>query len=316
MMENSNNKSALPQITDILKNQRNLKERARKKPKPTEMILQGLARGVIANLSGTASVGKSTLIYQAALEAAGYTFTVSGLKGNQERIRVAYFPAEDPESPSWHKDYYFLNRLTETDLDDISEKFVINDLYNETPDITSEYWIQYIRYYAERFDLIIIDTLRCFHNKNEVSDEAMNEILDAMRSIIKDTKSSILFIHHTNKDAEKHGVAALHSSRGSSVLSCDPKWLAVMLPATEDQLKEHGVDIKFEDVSNYCSLKLVKENFSNSKANYLYKRVSDKKYGTEGFHFEIIEKSDAKPPKENKTKRIINKGFNVRNEEE
>ena len=71
-----------------------------------------------------------------------------------------------------------------------------------------------IEKHSARF--VVIDTLSHLSNGDENSKQEMQPVMDALSDTSRDTKASIMPIHHTGKPNEKSGKSTVYRSRGST----------------------------------------------------------------------------------------------------
>ncbi|UYM18585.1 helicase RepA family protein [Endozoicomonas euniceicola] len=310
-----NNNKIITTTSEITRNERDLRLRARAKPKPIETLLLGAPRGIMASFVGIGAIGKSTLVQQMLLEACGYTLTNTGLRGTISNVKAAYFPVEDPDAPSWHRDYNFLSKLNDEQLDLICNNFVVNDLYNETPDIMSTYWAEYLSYYAAKYDILFLDTFRCFHNKNELDGSEMDIVTKQIITIAKKFNIIVGFTHHSSKEAGKSSDLSQFACKGSAVLVDHSKWNAVVGNVADSVFLDYGLlNLKDDEKKHYCALAMPKANFSNNKEVFLYKRISSNIPDIAACTFKKIEKQSMKQElEERRTEKDKRKKINYGN---
>ncbi|MGI2027021.1 AAA family ATPase [Endozoicomonas acroporae] len=263
------------------------------KPKPLPMKLPGLTENVIAGVIGQGGLGKSGLIHQIIMEASGFKNRLD-FKGNQGILKTAYLPAEDPYQAIKHRLYHQLHSsgMTRDEIAVFAEYHHIDSLFDETPNIMDDHWIEYLHTYASIYDIIVIDTLRIFHRQNENDGSEMTQVVEAMKQIIKETKSSLVFVHHATKEASKNKDVAddQFACRGSSVIVDNSKWIMNLSPVSRVRYEsEFNQLMKYENENNdYVSFKVTKKNFSKEDSTYLVKRVGSDIPDISGFHFERI----------------------------
>jgi len=109
--------------------------------------------------------------------------------------------------------------------------------------------------------LIVIDPVSRFKGGDENSQEDMTRFVEELERIRTATGSTILIVHHANKDSMRSGGAdEQYAARGASALTDGVRWQANMARMHPDEGKQAG--IRKEDVGNYVKLAVAKSNYT------------------------------------------------------
>jgi len=93
---------------------------------------------------------------------------------------------------------------------------------------------------SENYRFIIIDTLRLTHDGDENDNGFMTQILRYFNQLARQTKSSILLLHHENKGGSGDSDAGAGSVRGASAIVDNSRYVARMQTMTPDEGKKRG----------------------------------------------------------------------------
>lgn len=213
------------------------------KPEDLDFVLPGLLAGTVGSIVSPGGAGKSMLAMQLLVQLAGGP-DVLGL-GALKRGRVVYFAAEDPKCALLHRLHHFGFYLSPEERKTVSQNLVVRTLLGKHPNLLDPGWINNIRSLASESRLIVLDTFRRFHLKDENSSSDMNDVLNIMDTIGLETGCSIVFIHHANKGSVYSGNGDMQqASRGSGALVDNTRWQAFLSPMSKEEAKEWGVEEK------------------------------------------------------------------------
>lgn len=226
-------------------------------PAPLDFTLPGIIAGTTALMVSPGGVGK-TFLSQQIITAVGsgvelwHPFYRRGWSKDQEALeRVDKLPklgqghqgpvlalnAEDPLCVMEHRYHSYLTALPSDDCDVVVEaaeegKIEFRTLFNVRKLMSSQKQLNpkalaVLEMAAQGRRLMIIDTLRTFHDGEENSNDAMSILLTALMNISKNTHCTILVVHHAGKgsaakeDNEKaRGASAIvDNGRGMLVLN-------------------------------------------------------------------------------------------------
>ncbi|GGB52306.1 hypothetical protein GCM10011502_26840 [Oceanisphaera marina] len=209
-------------------------------PQPLDYVLPGLIAGSVGSLISPGGVGKSMFALQLSILIAGGSDRLG--VGALPIGRVVYLPAEDP-FPILHQRLYTLGKyLTYEERQLVDENLTIIPLNGDMPDLMSKKWFEVVESLAKYSRLLILDTLRRFHQAEENSGTDMAELIGVMEKIASVTGCSILFLHHANKSSAHYaGIDQQHATRGSSVLTDNVRWQAYLVGMTQEEAKKNGI---------------------------------------------------------------------------
>ena len=153
----------------------NIMEAFEAKPQPIDYVLPNLAIGTIGAIVSPGGVGKSMLALQLAVQ---ITCGVDLLNfGEYPTGLVAYLPVEDSETIVHHRLYALGKYLTARQQQIVADKLLVEPLVGKCPNIFSPGWSNLINEISKSRRLIILDTLRRFHQEDENNSGAMSKVL-------------------------------------------------------------------------------------------------------------------------------------------
>lgn len=172
--------------------------------------------------------------------ASGFNSLESGT--TLEKGKVFYLAAEDPEAALHHRLHSIGKIIDPNALTSIEENLTIELPEGETVDLLTP---ESESKFAERltgYRLLIIDTLRRVHSKNENDSGEMAAVISKMEWIAAESGVSVIFLHHSNKSAALNGqVGEQQSSRGSSVLVDNVRWQGFLATMSKEEAKKNGI---------------------------------------------------------------------------
>jgi len=218
----------------------NIIEAFEAKPQPIDYVLPNLAAGTVGAIVSPGGIGKSMLALQLALQ---ITCSVDLLDfGEYPTGLVAYLPVEDSVTIIRHRLHALGKHLSARQQQLVAEKLLIEPLVGKCPNIFLPGWNDLINEISKGRRLIILDTLRRFHQEDENNSGAMSKVLGKLEGIAADTGCSIIFLHHSNKSAATMGVGDIQqASRGSSVLVDNIRWQSYLAGMTAQEAKTYGI---------------------------------------------------------------------------
>ncbi|HGH0372788.1 TPA: helicase RepA family protein [Yersinia enterocolitica] len=218
----------------------NIMEAFEAKPQPIDYVLPNLAAGTVGAIVSPGGVGKSMLALQLAVQ---ITCSVDLLNfGEYPTGLVAYLPVEDSATIIHHRLYALGKYLTEREQQIVADKLLVETLVGKCPNIFTASWNNLINEISKGRRLIILDTLRRFHQEDENNSGAMSKVIGKLECIAADTGCSIVFLHHSNKGTTTMGVGDIQqASRGSSVLVDNIRWQSYLTGMTALEAKMYGI---------------------------------------------------------------------------
>lgn len=210
-------------------------------PQPLDFVLPGMLAGSVGAIVSPGGAGKSMAALQIGAALAGGP-DLMGL-GEYPTGKVVYLPAEDPEPAIIHRLHALGAHVPQAQREAIAERLVIESLIGHEVNLLDQRWTDAISRAAEDSRLLILDTLRRFHQEEENDSGAMARVVGRMEAIAASTGCSIVFLHHSSKAAALGGMGdQQQASRGSSVLVDNVRWQAYMAGMSKSEAEEYGVD--------------------------------------------------------------------------
>ncbi|WP_167631387.1 helicase RepA family protein [Mariprofundus ferrooxydans] len=206
-------------------------------PEPLDFVLPGFLAGTVGALVAPGSTGKSMLALQIAIKIAGGH---SPFPLHTKTGPVLYLAAEDPAVVLQHRIHKIAKHIGNISLISKNLRLAPCDGMNiQNADVEAG-----IIASGTGCRLIILDTLRRFHEDEENDGRAMVAVIAAMERVAKATGASVLFIHHASKSAAVNGQGGTQqASRGSSVLVDNIRWQGFLAGMTCDEADERGVPL-------------------------------------------------------------------------
>jgi len=254
----------------------NLEKCFGEEPRELDFVLPGLLAGTVGALVGTGGTSKSSFMLQVALMLAGGPDTLDLQKidknwKKKEIDRVCYIAAEDPQ-PILQRRSHSLGALMSPEARGMVRcALEIHCANGFLLDITEHRWNQWLFDIAKGTRLVIIDTLRRVHQLDENESGAMSRLVGVLENVCKETGTTILYVHHTNKGGAQSGEAT--STRGSSVLTDNARLQLNLVTMNDAEAKENGIDENHR--KRYVRLVYAKTNYCAPYADTWYKRCAE-----------------------------------------
>lgn len=209
-------------------------------PPELDFTLPGLLRGTVGAIAATGSTGKSFLALQLCVMIAT-KFKVDFLNlpmpnsatYNKNILWPVYITAEDPAEILHHR-LHSIGRHVPPEHRRLLDVMEIHSAMGLSPYVITqgksgpERNIKLISALKTLFferDVCFIDTLNLFHGLSENSNDEMKLVVDIFKEMAQQCKTSIVFLHHTNKLSTLSGKAdEQQASRGASALSDNVRW--------------------------------------------------------------------------------------------
>lgn len=196
-------------------------------PVPFDCIWPGFVAGTVGVLYGPGGTGKSMLAVELAI-AVAIGVDVAGITGACATGPVVYLTAEDPEQAIRHR-LYALSRhhVSASDWERVKHALLFKFVGGEVPDLMRD--TTYLQEAAQGARLLILDTMRRFHDGDENDSRAMKLLLAKIEAVAHQTGCAILIIHHASKVATlNHHVANQGAAKGSSVIIDHARFAAAL----------------------------------------------------------------------------------------
>ena len=187
-------------------------------PSKLDFIFPGLLRGMVAGVVSAGGTGKSMWALQVcAAIACGFD---SLNYGQINEGKSVFLSAEDPSVVTDIRIHKLGEHLSQEQKLKFHDNCRIYPLLGMNPNIFDKDWFDTVKYLSRGTKLVIIDTLRVFHNEDENDGGKMSELIKLLGIIAKEENTSVIFLHHVNKNSSNAGSGDQQgASRGSSVLT-------------------------------------------------------------------------------------------------
>lgn len=212
-------------------------------PKPRDFVLPGLRAGSVGALVSPGAGGKTMLALQMSVTVSTGLdmLNLAALGGwTPATGHVVYLSAEDPADVLSERIHYIGQRLDPAQREMLYENLSIRPLVGYKPDIKDPKWKAWMQETTANARLVIVDTLRRFHNLEENDSGHMADLLGDLEQICLKNSTTVLYLHHTSKAGA--GSDAQQSSRGSSVLTDNVRYQAHLVGMSADEATKFGVD--------------------------------------------------------------------------
>lgn len=203
-----------------------------------DYVIPGLIAGSCGAIISPGGVGKSMLALQLAASLSGSLD--SGLRGSfglPDLHKTLYLSAEDPPEE-------LHNRVADIAAGTASERNIAAWAANceivttaggvKIDTIADADWLAQA---AVGKRLVIIDTLRRVHSRDENNNGEMSQVLEVFERIARDTKTAFLILHHTPKP----NIGAAVSARGASAISDNLRYVGTLRAVTDKEAAGFGV---------------------------------------------------------------------------
>lgn len=244
-------------------------------PEPLDEVFPGMLAGTVGALIASGGAGKSWLLLMLAIYVATGIDAI-GLPDEWKKIkrgRALYLPAEDPAAVIWHR-LRALSKAQEWTAEqckEIADGLEIYPMLGMGADLAESEWAALLGSKCKGMRLVIYDTLRRYHKKEENDGGQMAEILAAMESAAAQTGAAIIYAHHANKAAVLNGKAGEQgASRGASTLTDNARWQANLAALAEKEAKDMGIPA--DRRGYYIRLGIPKKNYGSPSPEILLER--------------------------------------------
>ncbi|APJ05257.1 hypothetical protein AXG55_14520 (plasmid) [Silvanigrella aquatica] len=247
----------------------NILEICSNKPPQLEFIFPGLLRGIVGSVVASGGTGKTMWALQTCSSiACGNDMLKYGQLNTGKSVLLS---GEDPEQITALRLHSMCKYLSEKEIHELNKNMFIYSISGKNPNIMDKNWFEWIKNVTINSKLVIIDTLRVFHNLEENDSGKMSELIKIMGSIASENNTSILFLHHTNKNSANNSNGGdQQASRGSSVLTDNIKLQINLVTMTSPEAKDLGIDE--QDRKLYVKYVYSKMNYGSPIADRWLKR--------------------------------------------
>lgn len=249
-------------------------------PPPQDFILPGFLAGTVGALVAPGSTGKSMLALQLACAVAsdepqanttGLNITAHG--------PVLYINLEDPPGEIQRRLYALGGQLDVLTRQSIADNVCMLARQGVPTDIMHDDFLSWLVNSATGKRLVIIDTLSRAHGLDENSNGDMSRLVARLETVVKETGTSVLYLHHTSKAAALSGQGSMQqAARGASALIDNARWCGNLMKMTEDESEKfsermNGPAISSERRGYYVRYEIGKQNYGQVENGQWYRRT-------------------------------------------
>lgn len=243
-------------------------------PPARDDVLPGLAPRTVSSLMGPGGVSKSFLVTQiGCCIAAGANDFMGIWRGKPFHAgQVLYLAGEDPPVEFHRRLHAIARHWVPSDRDAIYERLHIADRTGRLDnDLFDDRFLGELCAEAAGHRLVVIDTLRRFHRREENDSGPMSELVSRLEWLAREAGPAVIVTHHVSKSAALLGNAdAQQAGRGSSVLTDNMRWQANLVTMDPEEAEKYGVD---KDARrNFVRLCLPKANYIEATADLWLRR--------------------------------------------
>lgn len=254
-----------------------LKQTVQNKPEHLDFVLPGFPSGTVGALISPGATGKTMFALQASVSITSGFDMLSFAKMDTSWQPtttgcVIFLSGEDPAYILRSRIHAISQGLSEEQREAMCNNLLVARLFGSMTDIMTPTWQKWIADVTNKYKprLVILDPLRRFHMLDENDGGQMTKLLNFLESLCSEHSTSILFLHHTSKAGALAGGDSQQASRGSSVLTDNPRFQANLIGMTSEQAKHLGVD---EDARRkYVRLSFPKLNYSEPMPDRWFER--------------------------------------------
>lgn len=223
-------------------------------PQPIDFVWDGFKARTIGALVSPGGVGKSFFALEAAIAIAGGPDLLD--LRPQCTGRVVYLDAENPQSDIIYRLHAIGQYLNEEQKKIVAPNLIIEPIVESEFNLMRKDHLEQIIEICTDSRLLILDTISCFHTKDENNSSHVARLISALKYIITQTGTTILFLHRTNKPTE------------SPTLINNTRWCGFLREMTEQEADELSDNIYYrkpigeEKRKFYLRLDIIKSNYA------------------------------------------------------
>lgn len=239
-----------------------------------DFVFGGLLAGTVGGIIAHGGAGKSFLAMEV-----GVCLTAKDILGigvEPKNCMVGYITAEDPMIVLQNRAFDIASHLSPAERERVKDFLAFYSLHGYTPSLISskgerdDVWIEYLKGLAKNHRLLIIDTLRKFHQGEENDSGHMTLLTQVLDEIASQTGCAILFLHHVNKATMRDSNNNQIASRGSSALVDNIRFQLSLVNMTEVEASELLIDEGLR--RNFVKLIGSKANYAESQNDHWLRR--------------------------------------------
>ena len=232
-------------------------------PAALDFVLPGMKSASVGSIVAAGATGKSMLALQLAVALTGGKDTL-GLEAaagwTPGCADVLYLSGEDPEDILSGRLHSIGQHLDAEQRARVAQHLHIWPLSGIGARLDDYEWRRAIEGGAAGKRLVILDTLRRFHEADENDGGEMSAVISLMEKICLASGAAFLFLHHTSKASALGGTAGeQQASRGSSVLTDNVRWQSNLSTMSEKEAARAGIT---DERRRYVRMSFPKINYS------------------------------------------------------
>ncbi|AXQ15375.1 helicase RepA family protein [Shewanella algae] len=223
-----------------------LRSAVENEPEPLDFVFPGFKSGTVGALVSPGGTGKTMLALQVAVTVAtgADLLNLSDMDSAWRLVTgpVVFLTGEDPADVLNGRFHAIGRHLNTGQREAMYNNLAVAPLVGFSADMMSGEWRNWIENVTRGARLVVIDTLRRFHQLDENDGGHMAGLLAYMEQLCRANRTSILFLHHTNKAGAFNSGDAQQASRGSSVLTDNARFQANLIGMGAAEAETWGVD--------------------------------------------------------------------------
>lgn len=244
-------------------------------PEALDFVIPGLKSGTVGAIVSPGATGKTMLALQTAVSVATgadlLDFANMDSAWTPKTGRVTVLTGEDPSDVLNGRFHTIGRHLNIEQREAMYSNLGVAPLMGFGPNIMSSQWQHWVSTVTAGTRLVIIDTLRRFHQLDENDGGDMARVLAYMEQLCRMNGTTVLFLHHTSKAGALGSADAQQASRGSSVLTDNARFQANLVVMGSAEAEKWGVD---EDCRrSFVRLSFPKINYSAPIGDKWYRRT-------------------------------------------
>ena len=233
-------------------------------PPVFDFVLPALKQGSCGAIVATGGVGKTMLALQLAITvSSGHDLLqLELLNWTCKTGKVVFFSGEDDLEVLQKRVHTMGEHMPPAQREIMYQNLEVASLVGLMSKIDDFDWLQFFSDRTKGARLVVFDTLRRFHNRDENDNGEMSELLGHLEALCLEHNTTIIFLHHTNKGTGAE--VTQHASRGASALTDNVRWQVNLATMSEDEAKTamDGTIICATERAWYVKLIFAKINYS------------------------------------------------------
>lgn len=223
-----------------------LRSAVENEPEPLDFVFPGFKSGTVGALVSPGGTGKTMLALQVAVTVAtgADLLNLADMDSAWRLVTgpVVFLTGEDPADVLDGRFHAIGRHLNTSQREAMYNNLAVAPLVGFSADMMSGEWRHWIENVTRGARLVVIDTLRRFHQLDENDGGHMAGLLAYMEQLCRANRTSVLFLHHTNKAGAFNSGDAQQASRGSSVLTDNARFQANLIGMGAAEAEIWGVD--------------------------------------------------------------------------